>query len=74
MSYKIHHCEYLPKSGVSIFCSDELAERETRYGCFVSLMRRMKKSLSPIINWQILEILCGKLKSKYNAARTVVSD
>lgn len=29
MSYKIHQCEYLPKSGISIFCSDEVSERES---------------------------------------------
>lgn len=29
MLYKIHHCEYLPKNGVSIFCSDELGECES---------------------------------------------
>ena len=34
MLYKIHHCEYLPKSGVSIFCSYELAGRENAVWLF----------------------------------------
>ena len=29
MSYRIHQCEYLPKSGVSIFRSDVLSGYET---------------------------------------------